>query len=59
MPESGRLRVFGEGDVEVELVTMYLSYIRHAYDSILVFESTIDGMRRAAREFPFLDIRTN
>ncbi len=53
MPEEGRLRVYGQGDVEVELVVAYLTDLKHAYNSVLVFEATIDGIRRAAREFPF------
>jgi hypothetical protein len=53
MPEQARLRVYGEGGVEVELVTAYLGDFNHAYASLLLFEATIDGMRRAAREFPF------
>jgi hypothetical protein len=53
MPEQARLRVYGQGGVEVELVTAYLGDFNHAYASVLLFEATIDGMRRAAREFPF------
>jgi hypothetical protein len=53
MPEQARLIVHGQGDVEVELVAAYLTDLKHAYSSILVFETTIDGMRRAEREFPF------
>lgn len=53
MPEQARLKVYGQGGVEVELVTAYLSDFDHAYASVLLFEATIDGMRRAAREFPF------
>jgi hypothetical protein len=53
MPEQARLRVHGQGDVEVELVAAFLGDIKHAYDSVLLFDTTIDGMRRAARDFPF------
>jgi hypothetical protein len=53
MPEQGRLRVHGHGGVEVELVTAFLTDLRHAYDSVLLFEATITGMRAAARDFPF------
>jgi hypothetical protein len=53
MPEQARLRVYGQGDVEVELVAAYLTELKHAYDSVLLFEATIDGMRRAALDFPF------
>lgn len=54
MPEQARLRIHGQGEVEVELVSSYLTDLKHAYDSILVFESVIDGLRRASREFPFV-----
>ena len=53
MPEQARLRVHGRGGVEVELVATYLTDLKHAYDSLLLFEATIDGMRRLARDFPF------
>jgi hypothetical protein len=53
MPEQARLRVHGQGDVEVELVAAFLGDLKHAYDFILLFETTIDGMGRAARDFPF------
>ena len=53
MPEQARLRVYGQGDVEVELIAAYLTDLKHAYDSVLLFEATIDRMRRAARDFPF------
>jgi hypothetical protein len=47
------LRVFGQGEVEVEFVAAYLMDLKYAYDSIFVFEAVIDGLRRSAREFPF------
>lgn len=53
MPKQARLRVHGEGGVEVELVAAYLADLKHAYDSILYFEASIDGMRRIAHDFPF------
>jgi hypothetical protein len=53
MPEQGRLRVYGEGGIEVELVISYLTDLRYAYNSIAVFETTIDRWYRASREFPF------
>jgi hypothetical protein len=53
MPESVHLRVHGHGEVEVDLVTRYLADLAHAYNSILVFESIMNGARRAAREYPF------
>jgi hypothetical protein len=53
MPEQARLRVYGEGDIEVELVAAYLVDLKHAYDSILLFETILDGVWRAAHDFPF------
>jgi len=53
MPEQARLRVHGQGNVEVELAAAFLGDLKHAYDSVLLFDATIDGMRRAARDFPF------
>jgi hypothetical protein len=53
MPEQARLKVYGQGDVEVELATTYLGDLKHAYDSVLVFEATIDRMYRATRYFSF------
>lgn len=53
MPRKGNLRIYGHGEVEVELVTSYLAELKHAYESILVFEAAVDGMRRMSREFPF------
>ena len=54
MPEQARLRVYGQGDIEVELVVAYLTDLKNAYDSVLLFEATIDGTRRAARESQFI-----
>jgi hypothetical protein len=53
MPKQARLRVHGQGGVEVELAAAYLTDLKQAYDSILFFEASIDGMRRIARDFPF------
>jgi hypothetical protein len=53
MPQQGRLRIHGEGEVEVELVGAYLADLKLAYDSILLFEAIIDGLERASRDFPF------
>lgn len=53
MPEQGQLRIHGHGEVEIELVIAYLVDLRHAYNSIILFESIIDGLERAARDFPF------
>jgi hypothetical protein len=52
MPRQGLLRIHGHGDVEVERVTSYLSDLRFAYDAILIFETTIEGLLRDFREFP-------
>jgi hypothetical protein len=51
-PKQSHLRVHGQGGVEVELVAAFLTDLKHAYDCVLLFETTIDGMRRAARDFP-------
>jgi hypothetical protein len=53
MPERGRLRIHGDGEVEVELIAAYLTDLKRAYDSIVLFESIIDGLERTARDFPF------
>jgi hypothetical protein len=53
MPEQGHIRVHGQGEVEVELIVAYLADLRHTYNSILVFESAMDGFRRAYREFGY------
>jgi hypothetical protein len=41
MPQHGRLRIYGNGDVEIELVAAYLADLSHAYDSLLVFEALV------------------
>src|SRR3989304_10527126 len=51
--QKGRIRVHGHGEVEVEFISVYLADLKHAYDSVLVFESVIDGIERASHEFPF------
>lgn len=53
MSEQGRIRINGHGEVEVELVAAYLIDLRHAYNSILVFETTLDGFQRAYRDSPY------
>ena len=54
MPQrQGKIRIHGHGEIEVELVEEYLADLRHAYDSLLVFESVMDGFKRVSREFPF------
>ncbi len=56
MPANAHLRIHGHGEIEVALVVAYLADIRHAYDSILVFDFAIDNMRRASREFRYMNI---
>ncbi|WP_156782160.1 hypothetical protein [Acidihalobacter aeolianus] len=54
MPQrQGRIRIHGHGEVEVALVEEYLADLKHAYESLLVFESVMDGFKRVSREFPF------
>jgi hypothetical protein len=53
MPQIGRLRIHGEGEVEVELVMAFLTNLKRAYDSILLFEAIVDGLDRGSRDFPF------
>ena len=53
MPEQARLRIHSYGDIEVDLVVAYLNDVRHAYNSILVFKSSLDRLVRASREMPF------
>jgi hypothetical protein len=53
MPEQARLRVYGQGDLEVGLVAEFLLTSKRAYDSVLVFDITIDRISREARYFPF------
>lgn len=51
MPTQGILRVHGHGEVEVELVIAYLADLKHAYNSIILFETIIDGLERTSRDF--------
>lgn len=53
MPEQTRLKIFGQGSVEVELVARYLDDLTRAYEALIFFEATIDGMTRVTRDFPF------
>jgi hypothetical protein len=53
MPEQGSIRINGHGEVEVALVADYLRDLQHAYNSILIFETTVDRHRRFFREFSF------
>src|SRR5271154_137274 len=52
MADQAVLRVYGEGNLEVELTVAYLTDLRHAYNSVVLFESVIDGMLRAAPYTP-------
>jgi hypothetical protein len=52
MPPTGRLRVRGHGDAEVELVAGYLTDLTRAYGSLVVFELVMARMERAARYYP-------
>jgi len=54
MPQQASLKVYGHGQVEVELVAAYLGDLKHAYDSVLIFEALVDSMRRASGEYPSL-----
>lgn len=49
MPESARLIVHGEGEVEVDYVIAFLSDLREAYNSILAF----DIITRHVHDWPF------
>ncbi len=53
MPQQGRLRLHGRGEIEVDRIVKYLADVRVAYDSVSVFAIVIDGIHRAARELPF------
>lgn len=45
--DMGRLRVHGEGLLEVSLLREYLADLEFAYNSYLTFESSIESLRRA------------
>jgi hypothetical protein len=44
MPTYGRLRIHGQGGVDIQLVTSYLSDLKLAYDSLLAFETIMDDL---------------
>lgn len=46
MARAARLRIEGDGDVEVEVLASFLSDLENAYSSILVFERTLDRFAR-------------
>jgi hypothetical protein len=61
MPQDGALQIYGEGRLEVEAVRQYLFDLEFAYNSIYLFEATVERSERLARrygiyEFPY-DLR--
>jgi hypothetical protein len=52
MPQTGRLKVRGHGNVEVELAAAYLTDLAHAYSSLVAFEMLIERTQRARRYYP-------
>jgi len=51
MPKPrGQIRINAYTEVRVESVIAYLTALGHAYNSILVFEATIDQLQRTYRE---------
>jgi hypothetical protein len=50
--ENGRLRVYGQGDVEVDLIVAYLNDFRYAYNAALVFEEAIGAWQHESG-YPF------
>ena len=53
MPQKGCIRIYGQGEIEVERVIQYLADLKQAYGAILMFENAIDNIRRADRDFPY------
>lgn len=53
MAQAGRLRIHGQGEVEVDLIVAYLNDFRFAYNALCVFEETIDGWARTSKRYPF------
>jgi hypothetical protein len=53
LAQLAQLRVHGQGEVEVDLVIAYLNDLRFAYNSICVFEESIDSWQRTSRRFGF------
>jgi len=49
---QGKLKIHGYGEIEVALVEKYLADLKHAYDSLIAFETVMDAFERASREFP-------
>lgn len=52
MPEQARLRIYGEGRIEVKLATAFLDDLRLTYDALTVFISETERRRREWRDFP-------
>jgi hypothetical protein len=52
MPQTGRLRIQGYGNAEVELVAAYLTDLTYAYNALVAFELGIERMRRERRYYP-------
>ena len=54
MPQEwGKIRIHGHGEIELALIEEYLADLKHAYDSLIAFESVMYGLERVSREFPF------
>lgn len=53
MSKNGVLKLYGQGEVEVEIIRSFLADLEHTYNSIYVFESAIEGIKRASHHFLF------
>ena len=53
MLQNAHLRIFGQGEVEVDMVVAYLADLVYAYNSVIVFESVVEGAQRASKDYPF------
>jgi hypothetical protein len=54
MPQTGRLKVHGHGNAEVELVAAYLTDLTNAYSALVAFELSTKGMM-PVRGRPFFE----
>jgi hypothetical protein len=53
MPQTGRLKVQGHGNAEVELVAAYLTDLTYAYSALVAFELVIEHMQpERGRRYP-------
>ena len=53
--KEGKIKIYGYGEIEVLLIEQYLTDLRNAYNSLIVFESAIDNLERIYHhDFPFL-----